>query len=105
MALDLKIMSRKELNKLKDDIEKALRDAEIRERQQALKAAEKAVAEFGFSLDELAGAKTGGGTAGKKNPKYRNPDNPEQTWSGRGRKPQWVHEVLGRGIELSDLKI
>jgi len=29
-------------------------------------------------------------------PKYRNPDNAEQTWSGRGRRPLWVQEYLGK---------
>ncbi|MDS4040030.1 MAG: H-NS histone family protein [Candidatus Competibacter sp.] len=23
-------------------------------------------------------------------PKYRNPENPEQTWTGRGKKPGWL---------------
>ena len=27
-------------------------------------------------------------------PKYRNPDNPLQTWSGRGKKPNWVIQHL-----------
>ena len=27
-------------------------------------------------------------------PKYRNPNNPEQTWSGGGRKPKWFVEAL-----------
>lgn len=27
-------------------------------------------------------------------PKYRNPDNPDQTWSGRGRRPAWFKDTL-----------
>ena len=27
-------------------------------------------------------------------PKYRNPENPMQTWSGRGKKPNWVIQHL-----------
>src|SRR4051812_16548556 len=27
-------------------------------------------------------------------PKYRNPDNPAETWAGRGRKPKWVQDRL-----------
>jgi DNA-binding protein H-NS len=27
-------------------------------------------------------------------PKYRNPDNPEQTWSGHGKRPKWVVDYL-----------
>ena len=106
MAIDLKTMSRSELKKLKDDVVKALNDAEKRERREALKAAKKAAAEYGFALDELSGDVRRLDKVKTKNPpKYRNPDNPEQTWTGRGRKPQWVHDALARGIDVSDLEI
>lgn len=37
-------------------------------------------------------------TAGKKvAPKYRNPANPEQAWTGRGRTPLWVQELEKAG--------
>ena len=38
-------------------------------------------------------------------PKFRNPDNPAQMWSGRGRKPKWVEEKLAAGRQLDDLRI
>jgi DNA-binding protein H-NS len=38
-------------------------------------------------------------------PKYRNPDNPAETWAGRGRKPKWVDERLASGSSLDDLLI
>ena len=40
MSLDLNQMSRKDLLQLRKDVEKALKDAEQRERTEALKAAE-----------------------------------------------------------------
>ena len=39
------------------------------------------------------------------NPKYRNPGNPSQTWSGRGTQPQWVRELLAAGTQLEDIRI
>ncbi|MBK0328639.1 H-NS histone family protein [Rhodobacteraceae bacterium F11138] len=107
MAIDLKSLQRKELVVLKQDIDKALRDAEVRERRDALKAAENAAAEYGFSLEELLSDKMGrgAGKAPKSAPKYRNPENPDQTWSGRGRKPKWVHDAIANGADLSSLKI
>lgn len=30
-------------------------------------------------------------------PKYRNPANPEQTWTGRGKQPLWVQELNKAG--------
>lgn len=38
-------------------------------------------------------------------PKYMNPDNHEQTWSGRGRKPLWMVEHLEKGALIDDLLI
>jgi DNA-binding protein H-NS len=42
---------------------------------------------------------------GKVKPKYRNPENPGETWSGRGRKPKWVEMALAHDRELEDLAI
>jgi DNA-binding protein H-NS len=37
-------------------------------------------------------------TAGKKvAPKYRDPAHPENTWTGRGRMPQWVQAMHAAG--------
>ena len=36
-------------------------------------------------------------------PKYRNPDDPWQTWTGRGKAPLWVNKMLTAGKTLDDL--
>ncbi|MCF6430783.1 MULTISPECIES: H-NS histone family protein [unclassified Leisingera] len=105
MTLDLSAMTRKELLQLQSDVEEALRTAELRERQEALKAAEEAAAKYGFSLDEIAGASRQGVKKNKAAPKYRNPSNHDETWTGRGRKPHWVHAALTAGMDISDLEI
>ena len=38
-------------------------------------------------------------------PKFRNPDNPADTWSGRGRPPHWVAQQLRLGKRMEELKI
>lgn len=38
-------------------------------------------------------------------PKYRNPQNPEQTWTGRGNKPHWVRDFEKGGGKLDDARI
>lgn len=38
-------------------------------------------------------------------PRYWNPTNPAQTWSGRGPPPSWVRELLARGSRLRDLRV
>ncbi len=45
-------------------------------------------------------------SAGTKTPapRFRNPANAEQTWSGVGKKPAWVAEALASGKTLTDLE-
>jgi DNA-binding protein H-NS len=38
-------------------------------------------------------------------PKFRNPEPPHQTWSGRGHQPRWVRELVAAGTSLDDLRI
>lgn len=42
-------------------------------------------------------AKKSTGTRGKVPPKYRNPANAEQTWTGRGKAPLWVQALQQAG--------
>ncbi len=104
MAIDLSKMSEKELVKLRGDIEKTLAGMVKRKRDDARKAAEAAAKKHGFSLNELVG----GTKTAKKSasvPKYRNPADPAQTWSGRGRQPAWFKEAVAKGTDPSKLEI
>jgi DNA-binding protein H-NS len=92
-------------------------EAELRkrraEKRQALKARiEGMVKEEGMSVSELfpQAARRKGRPKGKragtvKTVKYRNPDNPEQVWTGIGRKPAWMVAALSTGKALGDFVI
>jgi DNA-binding protein H-NS len=41
----------------------------------------------------------------KVRPKYQNPSAPFQTWSGRGKTPRWIHELIEAGGSIDDLRI
>lgn len=102
MDIDLEKLSREELVQLISDAQKALKTVETRKRAEAKRAAELAVKEFGFSLDEVYSANVKGS---KGAPKYANPADASQTWTGRGRKPNWVIAALDGGKTLDDLAI
>jgi DNA-binding protein H-NS len=38
-------------------------------------------------------------------PRYRDPRNPFNTWSGRGKAPPWLQELLDKGRKLEDFEI
>ncbi len=51
-------------------------------------------------------AKAGGGRRNRKNPpKYQDPDNPSNTYSGVGTYPRWLREKLDAGAKLEDFLI
>ncbi|MGX9356717.1 H-NS histone family protein [Roseobacteraceae bacterium S113] len=99
--MDLDALSLDELKKLRKDVEKAITSFEARKKREALAALESKAAELGFSLSELTGAAKKSVAA----PKYRNPADSSQTWSGRGRQPEWYKAALAGGASQDDLKI
>ncbi|RLK50845.1 DNA-binding protein H-NS [Alkalispirillum mobile] len=104
--MDLSGYSISELNKLKTDIEREVRQ---RRKQQAKEAQRelKAVADkYGFSLNELVGnASTGGGQKAKAKAVYQHPEDPSKTWSGRGRRPRWINEWEQQGRDIDELRV
>jgi DNA-binding protein H-NS len=42
---------------------------------------------------------------GKVAVQYRNPANAAQEWSGRGRQPKWVKELIASGADLQTAKV
>ncbi len=103
--MDLNNLSLQELKALQGDVDVAIHNFEKRKKAEALAEVERVAKENGFSLKELLGE---GKTVPKKSkvaPKYANPSNPEQTWSGRGRKPGWVNALEAAGHSLDDATI
>lgn len=102
MSIELNSLSLSELRDLKNKVERAITSFEDRRRKEALAAVEVAAREHGFNLAELTGLKA---TKQKGAAKYANPADPNQTWSGRGRKPRWVAEYLESGKPIEDLAL
>ena len=104
-VIDLDTLNLQQLKALKRDIEKRISAYLERKRREALEAASAAAREYGFSLSELVTTgKAGKGTAPTA-PKYANPENPSQTWAGRGRQPKWFSEAIASGSTAEDLAI
>jgi DNA-binding protein H-NS len=102
---DLNTMSLDDLLALRADIEKALRTFERRKKAEAIAAARARAKEFGFKLEELIDEASSKSRRATSAPKYRHPENPEVTWTGRGRRPDWIREALESGKSLDDFAI
>ena len=101
---DLEALSLSELKKMQKDVAKAISTYEDRQKAEARAKVEAFAQELGYSLAELIG----GEAKPKRAPapaKYRHPENPALTWSGRGRKPQWFNDALSAGKTAEDMAI
>ena len=69
---------------------------------------ERRVASDGYKMADIfpeLGAGAASGARRKRPAKYRNPQNPDTTWSGIGRTPKWVQAILDeRGIDMAAFK-
>lgn len=123
MSIDLNTLSPKELDTLinkakkrQSTLKKRKPLATVRARLRAAAAAE------GYTIAELFGgaaSKSAGPTAprkaakagkagrklGKVPPKYRNPENESETWTGRGKQPRWMAELVAQGKTADDFLI
>jgi DNA-binding protein H-NS len=95
----LKAMSISKLTDLKQRVDAVLA-AKVAEERRALQSR---LADLGRVGSGAPGRK--GGVRGKVEPKYRNPENPSETWAGRGLKPRWLATGLKAGKKLEDFSI
>jgi DNA-binding protein H-NS len=101
--INLDTLSHDDLMKLRRDIAKAIESYDARKKKEAKAAVEAKAKALGFSLAELA-SETKASRAVNP-PKYKHPEDPEKTWTGRGRQPAWVKEHVEAGKPLEELLI
>ncbi|MCL4068906.1 H-NS histone family protein [Pseudomonas sp. GX19020] len=104
VEIDLNTLSLAELKQLEKALAKAITSFEGRRKAEARAKIDELARELGYSFAELSDA-TPVRTRSASEPKYRHPENPEITWSGRGRKPAWIADALAAGKSLDDFAI
>lgn len=109
MAINLDALSPSELQALIKSAEAqmtASRQVHISDTRTKI---ENLLASAGLTLDEVYPRRRGKSAKGLKSPvapKYRNPENAAQTWSGRGKRPSWfVAALKKRGVTAESLLI
>jgi DNA-binding protein H-NS len=98
--MNLKSMSLDRLTSLRDKVEAALRGRVLDER----KTLQSELAKLS-RFDRSAGGKLVTRRGGAVAPKYRNPDNPSETWAGRGLMPRWLTAAMKTGKRLEYFSI
>ncbi len=105
MAKSIEKMSLDELQAYQKEVEAAIKGYEKKRKADALAAVRATAKEHGFTLEELLGGKAPAKSGAKGVAKYANPADPSQTWTGRGRQPNWVKEALAAGKSLESMAI
>jgi DNA-binding protein H-NS len=97
---ELEKMSYAELTEMEARIERLKLEKQNSERAAVRKRLMDMAKEHGFDIRELLdGRKKGKGTVAAK---YRDPKNPENTWTGRGRMPRWMAAATKGGKASKD---
>jgi DNA-binding protein H-NS len=104
VAINVDKLNLKDLVSLEGKVQAAI--SEVRSRY--LADVKKKLAELaetsGYSLSELfGGTRTAKKTVGIA--KYANPQDKSDTWTGKGRKPNWLVIRLKNGAKISDFEI
>ena len=119
MSIDLRNLSAKELGAL---IEKAKQQQSRLAKRTPIATVRSKITKFakaeGYTLEELFGmsgnrgakaaakpSSRAGRKLGKVAPKYRNPANPKETWTGRGTHPRWMAALIAKGKKADDFLI
>ena len=92
---DIDSMSYVELQGLQVRVTQAIGVAREREKAKLKEQIEALVNGSGLDVADLIDGRRRKGQAAA--PKYANPDDKTQTWSGRGRKPNWLVAKLAKG--------
>lgn len=96
-------LSLKELKAHQKAVEKAIASYAEREKAAARAKVEALAKDLGYDIADLFDLPRKAKQVSAA--KYRHPENPSLTWSGRGRKPQWFSEWLEAGKSEDALKI
>lgn len=99
---DLETMSLKDLLSVEADIQEAITSVRERERVAVREQMAKLAERSGFDLNELMGNARRRRHVKPSKVLYRDPNDSNRTWTGRGRKPNWLVAAVDKGKKVED---
>ena len=97
---ELSSMTLKQLLSLRERIEAVIEQKREEQRAEAIARIKNIAHEAGISLNELVGKRGRRAVV-----RYRDPDDPANTWTGRGRRPKWLQAALENGRDPADFAV
>lgn len=108
MKPDLSNLSVDELKRLQLEVEALIESKKDQAIEDAYNQIMAIAENVGLSIEQIMemGAQKRKQTTRKSvEPRYRNRNNPEETWTGRGKQPRWLVAELEKGANLEDFLI
>jgi len=102
---DLNNLSVTELQSMIDNAETALKVKQASQRKEVYAQIKALAASVGATVEIHENDKKQTRKVAKVPPKYRNPDNAELTWTGRGVMPVWMRVLTEAGRDKSEFLI
>ena len=107
--IDISGLNIAQLNDLVGKAQGEMASRERQRRKDLRSEIERRLAADGYKLGDIfpeLGSGAASGSQRQKRPaKFRNPQSPDNTWSGIGRPPRWVQAILDeRGIDIAAFK-
>ena len=103
MANDFSRLSIAEIEQVIEDAQAALEKKRKEMKSDVLQQMRKLASSIGVSIEVVGNSNSR--SKSKLPPKYRNPTNKAQTWTGRGPKPKWFKDALAKGKKPEDLLV
>lgn len=112
--MDIATISTEDLRTLLAQIPGELKSREAQERTRLLTELQTLAKSRGYTIEDLLGKHPTASSkkrdrvasaGGSVTPKYANPADPSMTWTGRGRQPAWIKQLITEGRTLDELLI
>jgi DNA-binding protein H-NS len=107
VLMDISNLSVSELEKLQADAAVLIETKKEQAILDAFNAIEEVAEKVGMTVEELLQIGKAKNKKERKSvePRYRNKDNFEETWTGRGKQPRWLVAAIEAGAKLEDFLI
>ena len=102
---DYQDLSESELQAVIDNAEKALKNKQANKRKDVIAQIKELAASIDVTVDIHENDKISSRKGVKVPVKYRHPEDPEKTWTGRGVMPTWLQALINEGHDRSEFEV
>ena len=102
---DFENLSESELQTVLESVEKVLKNKQANKRKDVIAQIKELAASINVTVDIHENDKRSARKGVKVPVKYRHPEDPGKTWTGRGVMPTWLQALINAGHERSEFEV